>query len=309
MAASPAPLVSVVIPTRNRPAALRSCLAALAACDPVSEGVEVLVVDDGGTVDLGPVVDGADLRGRLRVLRRTHAGGPGAARNDGAAAARGTLLAFTDDDCRPGPGWLTALVGAHTREPDALLGGTTRNGLQGELWSDTAQLVVDVSRAWHLDRGGPPMFPSNNLAAARARFVDVGGFDVRLRIASEDRDLCDRWVMAGLPFRSCPDAVVEHDHAMDLREFVRVHRRYGVGAAAIADRRARRAQDRGGDPGPILVGVAEHLDFLGSFRPALGALPLRRRPATVGALGVWQAANAIGFLSARTMRGPTPVDN
>ncbi len=89
------PLVSVVIPTRNRahllPAALRSALGQSFT------DFEILVVDDGST-DRTPALRGQFDDPRLRWLRHESARGGGAARNAGIAAARGEYIAFLDDD-------------------------------------------------------------------------------------------------------------------------------------------------------------------------------------------------------------------
>ncbi len=93
--------ISVVIPTWNRPGPLAACLGALAKSFP--SDAETVVVSDGGAEDLGPVVDPFIDALRLRLIKVAH-GGPAAARNRGLEAARGEIVAFTDDDCRPHPG-------------------------------------------------------------------------------------------------------------------------------------------------------------------------------------------------------------
>lgn len=75
------------------------------------------MVDNGsrdGTASL------AEERG-VRVLRRPRGAGPGSARNAGAGAARARVLAFTDADCAPTPGWLAAACNALT-QGDIVLG-------------------------------------------------------------------------------------------------------------------------------------------------------------------------------------------
>ncbi|HEX2128485.1 MAG TPA: glycosyltransferase family 2 protein, partial [Solirubrobacterales bacterium] len=84
---------SVVIPTRDRPTALRGCLVALAAQD--AGGLDVVVVDDGSRDRhaLDAVV--ADALPDARVVR-TPGRGPAAARNLGARAAEAEVVLFTD---------------------------------------------------------------------------------------------------------------------------------------------------------------------------------------------------------------------
>ena len=106
-AAQPGPdEVTVVIPVRDRAAALARCLAGLA------EARRVIVVDDGSR---DPAAIASAAAG-ARVLRRPVNGGPAAARNTGLAAAETPLVAFLDSDCVPGPGWLDALL-PHFADP------------------------------------------------------------------------------------------------------------------------------------------------------------------------------------------------
>src|SRR5262245_36973867 len=94
------PLVSVIVPTRNRLKSLRRCLDALAHQRLPRTDFEVIVVDDGGTERIEEVTSSFQDRMSV-VLQRQTRSGPGQARNFGAIHARGRWLAFTDDDCEP----------------------------------------------------------------------------------------------------------------------------------------------------------------------------------------------------------------
>lgn len=86
--------VSVVIPTHERPELLREALeSAFAQTHPC---LEVIVVDDGSSMDLLDVVAG--FGGAARLLRQSGSRGANPARNAGVRAARGELIAFLDDD-------------------------------------------------------------------------------------------------------------------------------------------------------------------------------------------------------------------
>jgi glycosyltransferase involved in cell wall biosynthesis len=88
------PLVSVVLPTRDRPDRLRRAVDSVLAQR--YKHWELLVVDDGGTSDSESVVDAAGDP-RLRWTRIDHQG-VCAARNTGLARARGEIVAYLDDD-------------------------------------------------------------------------------------------------------------------------------------------------------------------------------------------------------------------
>src|SRR5262245_33694862 len=117
-----APFFSIVVPTRSRPAELKRCLEALASIDYPRDRFEAIVVDDGGDPPAGVSAEGFDRAMAVSVLRQSHAG-PAAARNLGAARARGDFLAFTDDDCAPERSWLRSLASRLESAPDALVGG------------------------------------------------------------------------------------------------------------------------------------------------------------------------------------------
>jgi glycosyltransferase involved in cell wall biosynthesis len=177
--------VSVIIPTRNRPDQVRACLAALAAQTRRADRFEVIVVDDGSDQALAPVTDGFKDRLQVTLLGQTGAG-PATARNLGAASARASLLAFTDDDCQPAPDWLDVLVARHQETPEAALGGHTINAVSGNVYSEASQLLVDYLYEYHTRKRGwrpssptepPAFFTSNNLAVPARHFqqVAIGG--------------------------------------------------------------------------------------------------------------------------------------
>jgi cellulose synthase/poly-beta-1,6-N-acetylglucosamine synthase-like glycosyltransferase len=83
-------LLSIVVPTKNRPQSLRRLLESLQRQD--YQPYEVIVVDDASDA---PV---SGLNG-VSVIRREVSGGCGPARNDGIAAAHGAFIASFDDDC------------------------------------------------------------------------------------------------------------------------------------------------------------------------------------------------------------------
>jgi glycosyltransferase involved in cell wall biosynthesis len=101
-----APFVSVVVPVRDGAGHLARCLDALVASG--YERFEIVVVDDASSDSSAEL---AHSRG-ARVLRLARQSGPAAARNHGAARARGDVLLFIDADVEVGRDTL-ALVAAH----------------------------------------------------------------------------------------------------------------------------------------------------------------------------------------------------
>jgi glycosyltransferase involved in cell wall biosynthesis len=218
--------ISVVVPTRGRPVALLDCIEALQSQEPPEGGFEVVVVADGDGLP--------SLPEDVRVVAGEGAG-PAAARNRGVEAARGEVIAFTDDDCRPSPRWLRELDAELRRGRAAGVAGTTVNGLPEDAFASASQLVLDTAYEC-FSRGGEPGFAgSANLAMLAADLRALGGYDRSFRI-SEDRDLCARWLASGRRLAWAPSAEVAHCREMGLASFVRQHTAYGRGAYAVRKR-------------------------------------------------------------------------
>ena len=290
------PSFSVIVPTFNRPLPLARCLKALAALDYPRPRLEVIVVDDGGAIDVGPVGNRFRREIELKVLRQANAG-PAAARNAGSELSRHDFLAFTDDDCAPRPDWLRELATTLMCNPGALVGGRCRNALPDNPYTTVSQTIIDVVHA-HFNRQHERavFFPSDNMAVSRARFGEIGGFDTRFRW-SEDRDLCDRWAARGWPIIAATRAVVDHAHEMGMVGFVKQHFGYGRGAWRFHRARARRGT------GHLEV---EGGFYLKCFREPFRTHALRRAIPLATLMGVWQVANTAGFVYESITSRPTP---
>ena len=284
------PLLSVVIPTHARPRQLHACLTALVG-QRLEVPWEVVVVDDGSPEPLDSIASEFHDRLDLRIERQLNAG-PARARNRGVAVARGRWIAFTDDDCLPEPDWLGTLLRREALTPGAMVGGTTINGLERELFASASQLIVDfVYDHFNADPSRATFLTSNNVLCTRERFEAIGGFDVTFpRAGAEDRDFCDRWRTAGWPLVWEPAARIEHRHAQTLRKFVDLHYRYGRGAYLYHRRRLERGS------GGIGKDIGFHATILPRFRALRGdPRVVGRTLALLAALGIWQGANAAGF--------------
>lgn len=285
---------SIIVATHGRPRQLGRCLQSLAGTDYPRERFEVIVVDDGSPSPLGKVV--APYRELLRLTLLVQAqAGPGMARNHGVAEARGTNLAFTDDDCMPEPDWLERLAGRLSACPGCVVGGRTANALHDNPYAAASQLLQDYLYAYYnLDPHHARFFASNNLALPAERFRTLGGFGAAYtRTAAEDRDLCDRCLQAGYPMVYAPEAIVYHAHDLTLATFWRQHFTYGCGAHVFHHMHALRNGRRVNLEPP-------------TFYAGLVAAPfaLRRRPRLrlAALLALSQVANAAGYLKETVRR-------
>jgi glycosyltransferase involved in cell wall biosynthesis len=212
------PTVSVVVPHFGDLPSLARCLDALERQTLSPDRFEVIVADNGSPE--GPAAVEAVIAGRARLTIVTERGA-GPARNGGAHAARGAVLAFTDCDCRPEPGWLSA--GLH-----ALLGNPVVGGKMIVLVPDPArptpaeafELVFAFDNESYVRKKGFTV--SANLFCARAVFDRVGGFGVGV---SEDVDWCRRATAAGFSLGYESGAIVGHPARRDWPELVRKARR------------------------------------------------------------------------------------
>lgn len=275
----------MVIPTRDRPARLQACLAALGRQTLPGRRFEVVVVDDGSTAPLAPAVPtGLEVT----LVRQPHAG-VAAARNAGAARARGAVVAFTDDDCVPDPEWLERLLASVAIDPGALHAGPVESapgvGLLAEASQDLITFLVEHDNAGADDAC---FATGNNLALARSVLEQLGGFDARRMplAAGEERELCERARRAGIALRLVPDARVLHVNPMSLPGFLRLHHRYGRGARLLHRTRPGRQRALPARPARFYGSLV-----LSPLRPA----PSARGLAVASLLALSQAAHAIGY--------------
>ncbi|MDL5159543.1 glycosyltransferase [Actinomycetospora termitidis] len=244
--------VTVVVCSRNGARGIVACLDALAAQE--LPPAAVVVVDDGSTDATAELA----LRHPLRpvVLRHEVNRGLGAARTTGIAACTTDLVAFTDDDCRPGPGWLVGLVGFLTAGAGAVaVGGSvhaasvdtaarryadaTRPLAPVEVAppSSLARLAGYVRSARRAPVDGAPRAVASLVGASmlvrRSALEAVDGFDPAIRFGGDEEDLCRRLRTAFGPdaVRFAPDVVLAHEFDPRRRDVLRRARAYGRGNA------------------------------------------------------------------------------
>ena len=207
------PFVSVVVPTCRRPVLLARCLGALLAQNLPGDTFEIIVSDDAACEDtrrqLIPWMERArEQRICLRYVTAAEAHGPAAARNAGWRAARGVIIAFTDDDCIPAPSWLReglAAFGPETRPTSERRVG----GVCGRLDVPLPATPTDYQRnAAQLQLA---TFVTANCFYRRDMLAAIGGLDERFTMAwREDSDLHFRLMRRGARLIEAGEAVVTH---------------------------------------------------------------------------------------------------
>jgi glycosyltransferase involved in cell wall biosynthesis len=110
------PLISVILPTFNRPQLLAECLGGFAAQSLSADQFEVVIVDDGSKPPVRTVSDSFADRLRIRYHYQPNSG-LAAARNQAIELASSPWLALHDDDDVPGPNYLQGCVDFHRKNP------------------------------------------------------------------------------------------------------------------------------------------------------------------------------------------------
>ncbi|WP_432561327.1 glycosyltransferase family 2 protein [Kineococcus sp. SYSU DK003] len=203
LAGHPAPFVDVVVPVKDDPR-LEACIRALLAQDHPADRFRIIVADNGSRE---PRHDLADLDPRVSVLVEPRPGSY-AARNAAVARAHGDVLAFTDSDTLPDPGWISHAVRA-LQDGAQVVAGRVRVYPR-----DTARPhpveAFEVVNAFRQDRTVRQGFAvTANIVVPRDVFDAVGPFNADLP-SGGDAEWCGRAVAAGFALTYVDDAVVAH---------------------------------------------------------------------------------------------------
>ena len=237
---APPERVSVVVPVLDAGDVFRQVLEAIGAqC--YGGDWEVVIADNGssdGSLELAE--SWAAARPAARVVRAPGARNAGHARNRGAAAAAGDLLAFCDADDMPHEDWLEELVKAATRSD--LVGGR-RYVPAGD--DPLVASWVDPPSELGLPTGhGFLRFSSGgNLGIWSEVFERIGGFEERF-VNGEDIDLCWRAQLAGYRLAFAPHAATEVTPRRDLRSLARQQYEWGACASDLYRRFASAGMPR-----------------------------------------------------------------
>jgi GT2 family glycosyltransferase len=223
----PTPLVSVIIPTRDREDLLRCCLSSLEQYSDGNPPTEIILIDNGSREPrtlayLASLEDQA----HIRVLRRPGVFNYAALNNEAVALARGEVVALLNNDIEAThPGWLGVMTAQALRPEIGAVGakllfddGTIQHGgvllgiggIAGHAHkyvpadSDGYQLRLRLAHNISAVTGAA-------LVIRRAVFEEVHGFDANhLAVNYNDVDLCLRLMAAGYRNLFCPDAVLIH---------------------------------------------------------------------------------------------------
>lgn len=293
----------VVVVAYRSSACLRSCVEPLSR----TEGVRVFVADNACPEDSTATV--ADLP--LEIVRMGRNRGFGAACNAAAKRGDGQAILFLNPDARIEPDALGPLVragrggaaGPRIRDAaggvhlsvrrDPRLRSTFAEALFLHHLAPRAPWSTELVRDGYDARHEAEWLSGAALCVDRASFEQVGGFDERFFLYSEDADLCRRLRAAGFSVVYDPAAAAQHEGGASApapgQAALKAHAR--VCYARIHERGLRYACFRAGFvlhelvrlPVALARSRAELSGRLAALRTTLGAppaVPPSRAPAT-----------------------------
>lgn len=250
-----APFVSVVIPTRDRPALAAEAVEAVLASHYPRDRYEVILVDNRPAEEWDPDEPrtGALAEDRVRVLHEPVAGGANA-RNRGLAEARGEIVAFTDDDVIADRLWLASIARGFDDAPNvgAVSGIVMPRSLEtpAQVWFEGyARFSGRFER--HAYDFGPnrplddPLFPFDigilgtgaNMAFRTGVLRRAGGLDPSFNTKAlpngTDVESLFRVLLGGWTIVHEPAAIVQHAHQSEYHQLERRVYGYGLGLTAV----------------------------------------------------------------------------
>lgn len=219
---------SFIIPVYNRPDEVDELLQSL-----TQQGVkdfEVVIVEDGSAIPCKDVADRYASQLSLRYLCKEN-GGPGPARNYGAAHAEGEWLIILDSDVVLPTGYLEAVEQELLREPCDAFGGPDRAHVS---FSPTQKAINYAMTSFFTTggiRGGKKkldkFYPrSFNMGIRADVYQSLRGFSP-MRFG-EDIDLSTRIFEQGYRCRLFPEAWVWHKRRTDFKKFFKQVHNSGI---------------------------------------------------------------------------------
>lgn len=216
------PDISVIISVKDRYALMQDCLQSFTRQTLDRARFEIVVVDNVSRDDiLGLCRQYGDAGLSVRYLRMAIDKGPAPARNRGVAVSRGSVLAFTDSDCRPDAIWLERKLSAFD---DPAIAFTT-----GPVLPKPEQRATLSSKLSFVTAEEHPTFPTANMAIRAEIFRAFEGFDESLSfrdpfdraVECADTDLAWRVIKAGYRRSFDSSAIIRHEvEQQSIRQWI-----------------------------------------------------------------------------------------
>jgi O-antigen biosynthesis protein len=262
------PLVTVAVCTRDRPEDIDRCLAALVQLD--YPQLDVLVVDNAPATEATKIL----VESQYPTVRYVREPRPGLdwARNRAILAAKGEIIAFTDDDVVVDRLWVKAIAQAFVADPEVM--AVTGLVVPYELETTAQTLFEDYggfgrgfARQRYQcadDRRLPPYVlgagqfgTGANMAYRRAVFAEIGYFDPALDVGTPtngcgDLEMFIRILRSGYALIYEPAAMIRHRHR---REYAKLRQQIGYNGSLYALWQSIGRSDRKASLSCLMIGL------------------------------------------------------
>jgi len=228
------PRVSVVVCAYNAERTMEPCLASLEKLN--YPDYEVIVVNDGSTDRTLTISEGFPY---CRIISQENKG-LGVARNVGAEAATGEIVAYTDSDCVADPDWLNYLVGTMEAKGLVACGGPNFAPTETSLVPEAVAVSPGAPCHVLLDDEIAEHIAGCNMAFRRDVLLGIGGFDPIYRAAGDDVDICWRLQDAGYAIGYSPAGFVWHFRRNTVQAYIGQQKGYGKAEALVYGKHPQR---------------------------------------------------------------------
>ncbi len=168
----------------------------------------------------------------MRIISQPNKG-LSVARNVGAEAATGEIVAYTDSDCVADPDWLTYLVATMERKQLVACGGPNFPPPEDSLVPSAVAVAPGGPTHVLLTDETAEHIAGCNMAFRRDTLLALGGFDPTYRAAGDDVDMCWRFQDAGHTIGFSPAAIVWHFRRNTVGAYLCQQRGYGKAEALV----------------------------------------------------------------------------
>ncbi len=221
------PRVSVVVCAYNAERTIDACLASLEVLN--YPDYEVILVNDGSR---DRTLEIAESYSYCRIISQPNEG-LSVARNVGAEAASGEIVAYTDSDCVADPDWLTYLVARMEAGRLSACGGPNFPPPENSLVPAAVAVAPGGPTHVLLSDEVAEHIAGCNMAFRRETLLGLGGFDPVYRAAGDDVDICWRFQDAGHAIGFSPAAIVWHFRRNTVKAYCDQQRGYGKAEALV----------------------------------------------------------------------------
>jgi glycosyltransferase involved in cell wall biosynthesis len=228
------PRVSVVVCAYNAERTMLACLVSLEKLN--YPDYEVIVVNDGSTDRTLEISEDFPY---CRIISQENKG-LSVARNVGAEAATGEIVAYTDSDCVADPDWLNYLVGTMETKGLVACGGPNFSPTETSLVPEA--VAVSPGAPCHVLLGDEiaEHIAGCNMAFRRDVLLGIGGFDPIYRAAGDDVDICWRLQDAGYAIGYSATGFVWHFRRNTVKAYIGQQKGYGKAEALVYGKHPQR---------------------------------------------------------------------